>query len=98
MTTDSGPVEKLRVLLQTMVCELVDQPAAVVVVATPSDGRTVILTVRTASGELGKVIGKQGRNARALRVLLEATAAKYKHRAVLEIEDEQQGGYGCQGL
>jgi predicted RNA-binding protein YlqC (UPF0109 family) len=43
------------------------------------------LKLRVAPGDLGRVIGKQGRTARAIRTLLHATAAKAKRRVVLEI-------------
>jgi len=40
-----------------------------------------------APGDLGRVIGKQGRTARAIRTLLHATAARAKRRVVLEIQE-----------
>jgi len=63
---------------------LVDHPEAVEV-RELEGGRTTILELRVAREDLGKVIGKEGRNARALRTLLEAAAAKLKKRVVLEI-------------
>ena len=44
-----------------------------------------VIELRVAQADLGKVIGKQGRTARALRTILNATAAKQGQRAVLEI-------------
>ncbi len=63
---------------------LVDRPEAVEV-RELEGGRTTVLELRVAREDLGKVIGKEGRNARALRTLLEAAAAKLKKRVVLEI-------------
>jgi predicted RNA-binding protein YlqC (UPF0109 family) len=47
--------------------------------------RVTIIELRVAPGDLGKVIGKQGRTARAMRTILNANATKLKKRAVLEI-------------
>lgn len=75
-------------LTKDIVRELVDKPEGVEVQQTISDGgQTIVLTVRTADGDMGKVIGKLGRNAQALRVLLEAVAAKHKQRVVMEIAE-----------
>jgi len=79
---------KMQELTQEIVRELVDHPDGVEVQQTVSDGgQTIVLTVRTADGDMGKVIGKQGRNAQALRTILEAIASKYKQRVVMEIAD-----------
>ena len=47
--------------------------------------KTTVLKLRVAKEGLGKVIGKQGKTARAMRTILNATATKMKKRAVLEI-------------
>jgi uncharacterized protein len=47
--------------------------------------KTTVLELRVAKEDLGKVIGKQGKTARAIRTILNATATKLKKRAVLEI-------------
>lgn len=79
---------KLKNILTAIVCELVDEPDKCVVTQITSDGgSTVIFTVRTGNSEVGKVIGRQGKNAQALRTILEAMAAKYRLRVVLEIPD-----------
>ena len=63
---------------------LVDKPDEVEVEEFDEDGTTVYeLTV--AEDDLGKVIGKQGRTARAIRQLLQAASSKNHKRAVLEI-------------
>jgi uncharacterized protein len=64
--------------------QLVDKPDEVEVEEFDEDGTTVYeLTV--AEDDLGKVIGKQGRTARAIRQLLQAASSKQHKRAVLEI-------------
>jgi len=71
-------------LVAVIARSLVDQPDAVKVKKTEEDDNvTVELTV--APEDLGKVIGKQGRTARAIRSLLTATAAKLEKRSRLEI-------------
>jgi predicted RNA-binding protein YlqC (UPF0109 family) len=47
--------------------------------------KTTVLELRVAKEDLGKVIGKQGKTARAMRTILNANATKLKKRAVLEI-------------
>ena len=47
--------------------------------------KTMVLELRVAKEDLGKVIGRQGKTARAMRTILNATATKLKKRAVLEI-------------
>jgi predicted RNA-binding protein YlqC (UPF0109 family) len=47
--------------------------------------QTSVLELRVAKEDLGKVIGKQGRTARAIRTILSAASAKIKKRSVLEI-------------
>lgn len=89
--TQEESASRLQRLLHELVSELVDEPKQANVSRTVSDGgNTVVLTIRTANGEVGKVIGKHGRNAHALRVLLEAVAAKFKQRVVLEIDDRRR--------
>jgi len=63
---------------------LVDQPDAVRVTRTDED-ENVTIELSVAPDDLGKVIGKQGRTARAIRALLSASAAKVDKRSRLEI-------------
>lgn len=63
---------------------LVDFPDEVEVIEVEGE-KTMVLELRVAREDLGKVIGKQGRTARALRTILNAAATKVKKRAVLEI-------------
>jgi predicted RNA-binding protein YlqC (UPF0109 family) len=64
--------------------KLVDRPDEVKVHPVEEDG-ALVLELEVAIEDLGKVIGKQGRTARALRQLLSTAATKYRTRAVLEI-------------
>jgi uncharacterized protein len=74
----------MRELVEYIAKALVDDPASVSVSEVKGELVTVI-ELRVARGDLGKVIGKQGRTAHALRTILNATATKQGQRAVLEI-------------
>ena len=63
---------------------LVDKPEAVRVDAVEREG-VLVLELRVASDEVGKVIGRQGRIARALRTIVRACAARSNRRMLLEI-------------
>ncbi len=63
---------------------LVDNPDAVEV-SEVEGAQTSVIELKVAKEDLGKVIGKQGRTARAMRTLLSAASAKIRKRAVLEI-------------
>ena len=63
---------------------LVDKPEEVVVTELGA-AHTSVIELRVAKEDLGKVIGKQGRIARAMRIILGAASAKMKKRSVLEI-------------
>jgi predicted RNA-binding protein YlqC (UPF0109 family) len=77
-------MDDLKELIEFIAKALVDDPDAVEVEAVEGD-KTVILELTVGDGDLGKVIGKDGRTARALRTLLAASSAKHDKRAVLEI-------------
>ncbi len=66
---------------------LVDDPEAVVVEETIDQEKKVNLTLRVKQQDVGKVIGKKGKTAIAMRTLLTAVAAKEGKRASLEIVD-----------
>jgi predicted RNA-binding protein YlqC (UPF0109 family) len=63
---------------------LVDYPDQVTVEEVEGN-QTSVLELKVAKEDLGKVIGKQGRTARAMRTILSASSAKIKKRTVLEI-------------
>ncbi|MDA3895878.1 MAG: KH domain-containing protein [Desulfobacteraceae bacterium] len=66
---------------------LVDNPEEVMVTEIVGD-QTSVLELKVAKEDLGKVIGKQGRTARAMRTLLSASSAKIRKRTVLEIVED----------
>ncbi|MEO8290379.1 MAG: KH domain-containing protein [Gaiellaceae bacterium] len=66
---------------------LVDKPDEVRVTRTERDG-AVVFELRVAEEDVGKVIGRQGRIARALRTLVRASGAHQNERALLEIVNE----------
>ncbi|HEY1585257.1 MAG TPA: KH domain-containing protein [Polyangia bacterium] len=75
---------ELQELVKFLAEALVDAPGEVTVEEMEEEGAAVFeLTV--AEEDLGKVIGKQGRTARALRTILSAAASKVRTRALLEI-------------
>ena len=63
---------------------LVDRPEQVTV-AEVKGNQTTVLELTVAKEDLGKVIGKQGRTAQAMRTILSAVSSKIKQRTVLEI-------------
>ena len=63
---------------------LVDKPEEVVVTEIEGE-QTAVLELKVAKEDLGKVIGKQGRTARAMRTILSAASTKINKRSVLEI-------------
>ena len=76
----------LKELLEYLAKSLVDEPGAVHVAATETD-TTVVLQLTVAKEDVGKVIGKQGRIARALRTIVKASAVREGKRAIVEIVD-----------
>ncbi len=74
----------MRELVEYIAKALVDDADNVKVTELEGDKITVI-ELRVGQGDLGKVIGKQGRTARAIRTILNANATKLHKRAVLEI-------------
>jgi predicted RNA-binding protein YlqC (UPF0109 family) len=79
------PAERLRGLVVYMASSLVDEPGAVEVEA-ERRGAGVHLTLRVPEAELGKVIGRQGRIARAMRTALMVAGSRDNVRASLDIE------------
>ena len=73
-------------LLAWIARHLVDDPGAVSVETVERDDATV-LVLHVAPDDVGKVIGRQGRIARALRTLVRASGAREHRRVVLEIAD-----------
>jgi predicted RNA-binding protein YlqC (UPF0109 family) len=73
-------------LVEYIVKSLVDVPDEVSISVIEGE-KSTILELRVASEDVGKVIGKQGRIAKAIRTILSASATKSGKRAVLEILD-----------
>ena len=71
-------------MLLLIVEALVDEPAEVVITEIEGE-QTTVLELKVAQGDLGKVIGKQGRTARSIRTILSAAGMKARKRIVLEI-------------
>jgi len=74
----------MKDLIADIVKALVDQPEQVSVTEIEG-GQTVVVEISVAKSDMGKVIGKQGRNAQAIRTILSAAAGKARKRYVLEI-------------
>lgn len=74
----------MKELIAYIAKALVDRPDQVEV-REVEDEQTSVIELRVAQEDLGKVIGKQGRTARALRTLLGVASSKLRRRAVLEI-------------
>ena len=76
----------LKALIELMAKSLVDKPEEVAVAEVDGE-RTVLFELRVATSDIGKVIGKQGNTARAMRTIMSAASAKLSKRCVLEILD-----------
>lgn len=74
----------MKELIEQIAKALVDKPEEVSVSEVEGE-RTTVYELRVASTDLGKVIGKQGKTARAMRTLLSASGTKIGKRCVLEI-------------
>jgi uncharacterized protein len=76
----------MREFLEFVARHLVDHPDAVSLEEEQMEGR-ILFRLTVNPGDVGKVIGKQGRTAQAMRTLLTAVAARQGQRALLEIND-----------
>ena len=77
-------MDRLKELVTFIAQSLVDSPEQVEVREVAGE-QTAVLELKVASDDLGKIIGKQGKTAKAIRTILGAAAAKMRKRAVLEI-------------
>lgn len=77
-------MDKLNELVTFIAQSLVDSPEKVEVREIAGE-QTAVLELKVAQEDLGKIIGKQGKTAKAIRTILGAAAAKMRKRAVLEI-------------
>ena len=77
-------IESMKDLIEYIAKALVDQPDQVKVSEVVGE-KTSVIELAVAKEDLGKVIGKQGRTARAIRTILSAASTKIRKRSVLEI-------------
>lgn len=74
----------MKELVEVIAKALVDHPEEVSV-NEKNEGRTIVLELHFAEGDMGKVIGKQGRIAKAIRSVVKAAAAKEDKKVVVDI-------------
>lgn len=74
----------MKDLVNRIAQAMVDHPDQVEITEVEGN-QTTVLELKVAKEDLGKIIGKEGRNARAIRTILGAASAKLKKRTVLEI-------------
>jgi predicted RNA-binding protein YlqC (UPF0109 family) len=79
----------MKLLMTEIAKALVDEPGAVQVEAI-EEGESTLLRLHVAPGDIGKVIGKQGRTARSLRTILGAASMKLQHRFGLDIVESDR--------
>lgn len=77
----------MRELLEYLAQELVDDPDAVEVEEFEEDDGTIVLELAVAEDDYGKVIGRGGRTAQALRLVVKAAAVKENRRVLVDIVD-----------
>ena len=76
----------MKEILQTIIENLVDNSEAVEIKQT-DEPSSVLLEVKVAEGDMGKVIGKQGKMAKAIRTIVKAIATKEHKRVTIEFLD-----------
>ena len=76
----------MKELVEVIAKALVDDPESVVV-NEREEKKTTVLEVRVAESDMGKVIGKQGRIAKAIRSVVKAAAAKEDKKVIVDIID-----------
>jgi uncharacterized protein len=76
----------MREFIEYIAKQLVDNPEAVSLIDEEKEGKTVY-KLKVGEADVGKIIGRKGRTAQAMRVLLSAVAAKNGKRAMLEVLD-----------
>ncbi len=77
----------MKELLFAIVSGLVDDPSAIEITEDePNEEGTIVFHLRVADEDTGRVIGKQGRIAKAIRTIMRANASRSGHRILVEIE------------
>ena len=82
-------ISQMGQLVSVIARNLVDRPQEVLVRG-QEGANTMVLELHVAKEDVGKVIGRDGRTAQAIRALVRAVSAKLRKRTVLEIIDQQQ--------
>jgi predicted RNA-binding protein YlqC (UPF0109 family) len=77
----------MKEFIEYIAKHLVDNPDSVEIDESVQEDKKIVLSLRVKPEDVGKVIGKQGKTAQAMRTLLTAIAAKDGKRAILEIVD-----------
>ena len=77
----------MKELVEFMAKALVDNAAQVEVIEIATE-QILVIELKVAKEDMGKIIGKKGRNAQAMRILLNAASAKLRKRVDLEIIDQ----------
>ncbi len=75
----------MKELVEVMAKALVEHPEEVIVTETEKDGETIV-ELKVAPSDMGKVIGKQGRIAKAIRSVVKAAASKEDKKVVVDID------------
>jgi predicted RNA-binding protein YlqC (UPF0109 family) len=75
----------MKEFIEFIAKQLVDKPDKVSVEETTPDEHTIELNLKVDKNDIGKIIGKQGKNVNAMRTLLKAVGGKEHHRATLQI-------------
>ena len=83
-------VEVLTSALRPLVEAMVDFPEDVKITIQKSEYNTVFVYITARKGDVGKVIGREGRHASAVRVLVSAIGSKFKFRTIVEINPEKE--------
>ena len=78
----------MKELIEVIARALVDRPDEVVVTETESD-KAIVLELHVAQSDMGKVIGKQGRIAKAIRAVVKAAASREDKKVIVEISNEE---------
>ena len=87
-------IATVRLALDLLIREMVDEPEQVSITPLRNDDGSVVFYVKVAPNDVGKVIGKQGRNARSLRTILCAASQSWKKAFGLDIEEASGIGRG----
>ena len=74
----------MKALVEVITKALVDHPEEVIITE-KNEGKAIVIEVKVADSDMGKVIGKQGRIAKAIRAVVKAAAAKEDKKVIVDI-------------